>query len=396
MRKIIGGVIFLVACVVVLLALQVDAAFAQNNNHYKTYIISSYTPPPLPVPSLQLTDQFGTVVGDVMTEPSFFSNPVYKMAPGYEQGDIFNPDHHLTWYQFNAVAGPYEILVSNQFGNDQPLTVENTNFLLLPAHKMYVNSQPTPHSPPSGLDHYLCYDVTSAPQFSAPGVTLIDQFNIFDVVDVGQARIFCNPVQKEHLTEPYDLYEIIDADNHLTCYDITVNNPAGFDVEADDQFGGSTFIVDYNAFLCLPSTKEWCGGPEICDGLDNNCDGVIPPDEFDDDGDGYVECTPWSGTIAGIIGGDDCDDSPANGALSNPGLTEDIASGNCSDTFDNDCDTLFDSDPECSGGACSASVESSTIGASKVYAGSAPIRNVAHLLMPVGALIAIRLWRRRK
>ncbi len=49
------------------------------------------------------------------------------------------------------------------------------------------------------------------------------------------------------------------------------------------------------------------GAPELCDGLANTCDNIVPTDEIDDDGDGYVECTvttPWSG----VVGGDDCDD----------------------------------------------------------------------------------------
>ena len=52
---------------------------------------------------------------------------------------------------------------------------------------------------------------------------------------------------------------------------------------------------------------------EICDGQLNNCNNSsIPSDELDSDGDGYVECTidltTWNGTF-GIIGGDDCDDT---------------------------------------------------------------------------------------
>ncbi|USN54758.1 MAG: putative metal-binding motif-containing protein [Candidatus Peribacteria bacterium] len=42
------------------------------------------------------------------------------------------------------------------------------------------------------------------------------------------------------------------------------------------------------------------GNAEVCDGLDNDCDYVLPVNEIDNDGDGYVECTiigsGWAGT----------------------------------------------------------------------------------------------------
>jgi len=35
----------------------------------------------------------------------------------------------------------------------------------------------------------------------------------------------------------------------------------------------------------------YSGADELCDGLDNNCNSVLPVDEIDNDSDTYVECT---------------------------------------------------------------------------------------------------------
>ena len=32
------------------------------------------------------------------------------------------------------------------------------------------------------------------------------------------------------------------------------------------------------------------GAPEICDGVDNNCNGTVPVDEQDNDGNGTIDC----------------------------------------------------------------------------------------------------------
>ena len=65
------------------------------------------------------------------------------------------------------------------------------------------------------------------------------------------------------------------------------------------------------------------GADELCDGMDNDCDGVVPADELDEDGDGISIC------------GGDCDDTVSD---SFPGAPE------LCDGIDNDCDGALPDD----------------------------------------------------
>ena len=86
------------------------------------------------------------------------------------------------------------------------------------------------------------------------------------------------------------------------------------------------------------------GAPEICDGLDNDCDAVVDDDEVvawytDADGDGFgdpdtetLSCAPVAGAVTD---NSDCDDGSA---AIRPGAPE------VCDERDNDCDGLIDDD----------------------------------------------------
>ena len=75
------------------------------------------------------------------------------------------------------------------------------------------------------------------------------------------------------------------------------------------------------------------GNDELADGKDNDCDGVIPDTEIDNDFDGFIEdeFDPFEDVHVdpNVIGGDDCADNDPNRS---PGLSE------INDGIDNDCD----------------------------------------------------------
>ncbi len=72
------------------------------------------------------------------------------------------------------------------------------------------------------------------------------------------------------------------------------------------------------------------GAPELCNGVDDDCDDVVPtPETEDDDGDGWVDCL-------------DCDDNDPGVGAGDPEV--------CADGIDNDCDDLTDGeDADCEG-----------------------------------------------
>jgi hypothetical protein len=75
------------------------------------------------------------------------------------------------------------------------------------------------------------------------------------------------------------------------------------------------------------------GAAELCDGKDNDCSGAVPTLESDHDGDHWVPCEPWVGTLHGIYGGGDCNDY---NAFVHPGASE------ACNHLDDDCDGVAD------------------------------------------------------
>lgn len=113
----------------------------------------------------------------------------------------------------------------------------------------------------------------------------------------------------------------------LTDMCVTANDPMCCDVNQDADLDGSNACQD-----CDDSDASIRpGAAERCDGLDNDCDGMIDED-FDLDGDGYATC----GTDPAIR---DCDDSNPNVY---PGRAEECGPNNLGNQIDDNCNGYVD------------------------------------------------------
>jgi hypothetical protein len=130
-----------------------------------------------------------------------------------------------------------------------------------------------------------------------------------------------------------------------------------------------------------------------CDGLIDSADGDCPCS--DSDSDGYGDPTNPSCSQPEL----DCNDSNPNVYPTSPNsycnCEEPYPQGIaeiCDDGIDNNCDGLVDN----CGGSCVGAVQASTLDTSPVIASSDLAKRLAWFLLPVGAVIGLRIWRRRR
>lgn len=207
--------------------------------------------------SIDLEDQFdhGPVRTEV-EEPEIFCNPVDKNGEG-----IFDDTAHLTGYELDDDDDDeFEsrtITISNQFGDNQTLVIEEPKLLLVPSEKDGVASV-------LNLDYYKCYEVEDGNDPGISPVSLLDQFGL-ELVAVEEPELFCNPADKNG-------EGILDDTAHLTCYEI----------EAEDADQGVSVInqLPDNQWLELEEAELLCVPSELI-----AIDAIPQPPEGDDDND---------------------------------------------------------------------------------------------------------------
>ncbi len=232
-----------------------DAPQAAPLEHFKCYKTLGQPPNDVAI----LRDQFDAMDGGIefaqVLNAIRLCNPVTKDHDGTIT-EVENPDHHLKLHFMLAFpqGGPRDVIVGNQFGDEQRLTVNRALIVAVPTQK-------SPHDSPVGLDHFKCYIAQGEPVDA--DVVLKDQFMPEDGARVLNPILFCNPTIKVHNGQ---VTPIQHPEEHLVCYLIEAGNFSG-DVATRNQFIEETMEVGSPDLLCAPSKK--LSVIVVFDGLDH-------------------------------------------------------------------------------------------------------------------------------
>jgi len=200
-----------------------------------------------------LVDQFGDFSSVKVDSAAGFCNPVDKVY--LEEPTPSNPDNHLTMYWLsNVELQTWNVVVTNQFGDDQELRVVGPIGLAVPTQKL----DPWYHPEPKYLDHFLLYYVESGTSLEDVYVDLDDEFpGSAPGVQVATPVLFANPVLvKEHGD---NIAVAWNPEAHLVFYEISPNPEFCPGVMVSNQFDPGDLqylaLLDADEALAVPSEK---------------------------------------------------------------------------------------------------------------------------------------------
>jgi hypothetical protein len=185
-------------------------------------------------------------------------NPAVIVVP-VVRGDLL-PREHLVVYQLRQTDPPFTpiegVQVDNQFGTIV-VDLVRPDRLMVPTAKTpaveMMERGPTP--PASELDHYECYRVRGG-RTRVSGIEVTDQFGKL-TADIKRPDRLCVPVDKngEGITDATDdlmCYRVRTVPRRLL---------AGVPFFIENQFEEETVIITGPRELCVPSTITLPGGP---------------------------------------------------------------------------------------------------------------------------------------
>ena len=195
--------------------------------------------------AVMLQDQFDVdPVGATVLSSPRFCNPVASSS-----------GRRLTLYQINHPSiPPRTVVVGNRFDPDSATTGVSRQYLRV--HQAVGLFAPTRASKTSGelveitpaSDGFKCYSVGGMEVDVSVG--LQDEFGRGEATVHGPS-LLCNPVFKE---QGGALSPIQHSQNHLVCYDITMESTNPHVRFISNQFEDRTIIVDNPNLLCVPSS----------------------------------------------------------------------------------------------------------------------------------------------
>jgi hypothetical protein len=220
-------------------------------DHYKFYWVDEETAPDAGK-EVQLVDQFGTFNATV-GEAWAFGNPVEKVHD--DVTPIADENRHYTLYELDygeeePMLDSWQVTISNQFGDNQELTVWGPVALAVPTEKLEADLEA-----PVCLDHLLVYEANPSSWLEEPiaVVDLHDQFQDQPAAEVWDPVYFATPVEKTLLpggsATPKE-----HEDEHMVFYYID-GAPFEKKVQIDNQFGEQTLDLIFRDTLAVPSEK---------------------------------------------------------------------------------------------------------------------------------------------